>query len=278
MKVDDWLREATDALTETSPTARLDAEVLLAHRLGKDRSWLLAHLDTVLPDKIIQLLAEDIARRQKHVPIAYITGRAEFYGRTFRVSPDTLVPRPETETMLELLKVRFPELLAKNSDIQIVDVGTGNGAIAISAKLLFPNSPVYAIDISEPCLKIAKENAATHEAEVTFLLGDLLTPISQLLSPNSQLVVLANLPYVPDTHTINQAALQEPALAIFGGSDGLDLYRRLFEQINAMKLPLAHVFTEALPFQHDELARIANSHRFSQVAREDFIQAFENRN
>lgn len=266
MKVDDWLKAATRQLESAGiTTARLDALILLEDAFKKDRAWLLAYPEHELDKSTLAVLDRQIERRIKHEPLAYIRGKSEFYGREFKVTPATLQPRPETETMIELL----PGL--KDSKVKsIADVGTGSGALAITVKLELSRLEVMATEINADALKVAKENARLLSAEVEFYQGNLLEP----LRGKKIDVILANLPYVPDSHTINQAAMQEPRFAIFGGEDGLDLYRELFAQISNLKYQVSAVLTESLPFQHEELAKIADSSGYRLVGTEDFIQVF----
>lgn len=288
MNVNDWLLEKTGNLAKAGiPTARLDCLILLEDATEKNRSWLLAHPDHVLQGRFLQKLDKQVERRMKHEPLAYIRGKSEFYGREFKVNADTLQPRPETETMIELLKEfiqnqQNPSLLEVrpltdgiNARFLVVDVGTGSGCLAITAKLELPNAEVIGSDISPACLKIAKQNAIRLNAEVEFLHGDLLQPLSPPTSHLLPSIILANLPYVPDGHTINQAAMFEPKIAIFGGSDGLDFYRRLFEQVAKLPFKPKYILSESLPFQHAELAEIAVSKHYKLIKTTDFIQVFQ---
>jgi release factor glutamine methyltransferase len=280
MTIKRWILDSTLLLSPYSATARLDCEVLLAHVLDKDRVWLLAHPEHVLQGQSLKRVDRYLQRRKSQEPIAYIIGHSEFYGREFEVSADTLQPRPETETMVELLLDTInSKQLSVNS---IVDVGTGSGAIIISAFLeLSINHKLstinfHATDISPAALEIARQNAKRYDADIKFYQGDLLGPLPSTIYRLPSTIVLANLPYVPDSHTINQAAMHEPKHAIFGGPDGLELYRTLFDQLSTIHYPLSTVvFTESLPPQHKELARIAEQAGFKQIAEQDFIQVFE---
>ncbi len=263
MKVNDWLKRAIYKLEVVSiHTARLDALVLLEDIVKKNRAWLLANPDFELDDHIINLLNEQIDRRVKHEPLAYIRGKAEFYGREFMVTPATLQPRPETETIIELLKKNY-------TGGQIADIGTGSGCIAITVKLEIPETLVSATEINTDAIEVAKQNAKTFGTNIEFYLGSLLEPL-----PNTVTTLLANLPYVPDGHTINQAAMQEPEIAIFGGPDGLDIYRELFKQINLREQKPKMVLTESLPFQHDMLESVARGAGYKLKEADDFIQLF----
>ncbi|PID32278.1 protein-(glutamine-N5) methyltransferase, release factor-specific [Candidatus Saccharibacteria bacterium] len=272
MPVSQWLADATAQLQQAGiGTARLDSLILLEDTCKQQRSWLLAHPEHMLNAAHITQLNDQLRRRAQHEPLAYIRGITEFYGRTFTLTHDVLEPRPESETMIELLlsHIQHNEL----QQPRIIDVGTGSGALAITSKLELPHAVVTAIDIDPACLVVAKRNARQLQADVNYLQGDLLQAVrNQNESPADQTFLLANLPYVPDDYQINQAALQEPHIAIFGGPDGLDHYRRLFEQAASMRV--GHVFTEALPFQHQALRSIAMDHGYQQATEDDFIQHF----
>lgn len=262
MNVRSWLNRSEKTLRDHDVmTARLDCLVLLEDLLGKDRAHLLAHPELELTPEQEKVLNKQVARRANHEPLAYIRQKVEFYGREFYVDERVLVPRPETETMIDLLKTLKP--------LVIVDVGTGSGAIAITAKKLFPKE-VIAIDNDPSCLAVARKNAQTHKVSIAFKENNLMEGMA--IPPG--MVVLANLPYVPNDFTINKAALNEPHQAIFGGEDGLDLYRELFAQITQQKTKPSHILTESLPPQHDELAKIAQKHGYTLTKTSDFIQLF----
>jgi release factor glutamine methyltransferase len=265
MKVSAWLTSAITQLSNSGiTTARLDCLILLEDVLGKDRSNILAHDDQILTLQQLSKLDAYVLRRQTHEPIAYIRGYTEFYGREFILTQDVLEPRPESETMIDLLK--------KIKSSVIADVGTGSGALAITAKLEIPKATVYAIDIDSNCLKVTKQNVKKFEADIHLLKGDLLQPLIAVTS--GDLTILANLPYVPNDFGINEAAKHEPALAIYGGVDGLDLYRRMFDQIKTLSSKPKNILTESLPSQHADLSTIAKSHGYTQKRIDDFIQHF----
>ncbi len=240
-----------------------------------DRAQLLAHPETELSNEQKIKLDLLLQRRANHEPLAFIRGKTEFYGREFTINKHVLEPRPETETMIELLKQLVDRLqITDYRLLHAVDVGTGSGAIAITLKLKNPNLEVYATDISKKCLAVAKQNAINHAVSVSFLHGDLLEPYYRL-KPKTPHLIAANLPYVPDDFSINRAALHEPKIAIFGGVDGLDLYRKLFAQIDERKQKPAYILTESLPFQHHALAALARKHGYVLAESKDFIQVFE---
>jgi len=203
---------------------RLSAQVLLAHILGMPRLDML--LDVRAPvDEPSRLRMEELGkRRMKGEPVAYLVGEKEFYGFTFYVGPGVLIPRPETELILDHLL----ESVDQNACLHVLDVGTGSGALAVSCANLFPCFRVAAVDISLEALKVARKNALLHNVldRILFLQGDLL----EALRIDSFDVVLANLPYVPLTtkETLSREVLcHEPEIALFSGPDGLDCYRAL---------------------------------------------------
>lgn len=249
-------------------SARLDTLVLLEDIVGHDRSYLLAHEDLELTSSQAQELSIKIGRRSHHEPLAYIRGFSEFYARKFIVNDHVLIPRPETETMIELLKQQSND----GSPFHIVDLGSGSGAIGITASLELDDTVVTLADVDPRTLEIAKQNAAIHNAQVTYVQSDIL---SNLHKP--QEVILANLPYVPDAHPVNVAATFEPNIALYSGMDGLDHYRRLFSEITMNDWKPKLVFTESLLSQHAALLDIAQRHEFEEIASQDLIQLFRHR-
>ncbi|MDQ3159174.1 MAG: peptide chain release factor N(5)-glutamine methyltransferase [bacterium] len=261
VKINNWRKNAISELkSDGVSSADLDCWLLLEKVVDKPRSHLMAHEEIELSTDQIQELDGMLADRIKHKPMAYILGEIEFYGEKFFVDERVLVPRPETETMIDMLKDLKPNAL--------IDVGTGSGAIAIIAKKLFPSKEVIAIDNDPKCLEVAKINAKKHGSNIVMKKNDLLEGLAIL----DGMVILANLPYVPDDFGINKAALNEPHQAIFGGKDGLDLYRKLFAQL---KRKAVIVLTESMPPQHKKLDQIAKNNGFEQTKESDFIQQFE---
>jgi release factor glutamine methyltransferase len=265
MTIQQWLADNITILAGAGiDSARLDCVILLEDITGRDRANLLAHLDDELSYEQIGVLRAKIAERYKHTPLAYIRGKAPFYGRVFSVNKNVLVPRPETEDMITLVK----DLAQPN---RIWDIGTGSGAIGITAALEIPAAAVAVTDVDENALEIARKNAerlgARIEARKTSLLEGVETAAAD--------VVLTNLPYVPDGFPINDAAKHEPKLALFAGTDGLDLYRTFWEQITAQQHKPAHILTESLPAQHATLAALAKSAGYSLARTQGFIQQFD---
>lgn len=267
MKIETWINLAAEKLKAASiPTPKLDAEILLADELNKDRSWLHAHPEFAVQGESLYSLNEQIERRMGHEPLAYIRGKQEFYGRDFKVSADTLTPRPETETLVELAL----EVLSKNTVDSVADIGTGSGCIVISLYLESTAKTKFAgYDISKRALKIASDNAKIMRANVDFFQDDLKSESKHQWQDAG--LIVANLPYVPADFNINLAASHEPEFAIFGGKDGLDYYRSMFEKINGKT---EFVITESMPPQHQTLKQIAENTGFRLSKSQDFIQLF----
>ncbi len=219
-----YLREIKHRLTSISDTPGLDAQVLLAHLLGVDRAWILAHPEADLTEAQAQQIQADLRLLESGKPLPYILGQWEFYGRKFRVTPDVLIPRPETELLVERA---IQHLTARPGRPLIADVGTGSGCIAISLACAIPTVQVLAVDISWPALKVAQVNAHFHQVEeqVLFIQSDLLTGTGRPLD-----MICANLPYIPTT-ALRQLSVygKEPELALDGGPDGLRQIRRLLQ-------------------------------------------------
>jgi release factor glutamine methyltransferase len=265
MKISEWLTSSQMALERAGiSTSRLDCLVLLEDETSKNRAWLLAYPEHSLQDQELENLNAKIRQRALHIPLAYIRGKAEFYGREFTVTAHTLVPRPETETIIDLLKQLDPP-----AGTRLLDVGTGSGCIAITAALELGDTQVSACDVDKGCLAIAATNAAKLGVQVTFSESNLLKHTQRCD------ILLANLPYVPDNFQINTAATHEPRRALFGGEDGLDLYRELFKQLKANEWRPSHALIESLPLQHEALADIAKAAGFALRKTDDFIQLFE---
>lgn len=219
-----WLVEAHQKLGQISDTADLDAQVLLASILHRDRSWVLAHPEFELTMADTAQLEDTLQKLQNSTPIPYIIGRAHFYGLEFHVTPDVLIPRPETELLVDYAiqwcqKNRFNPL--------VLDVGTGSGCIAISLAVHLPQTKVIAVDISMNALRIANHNSALNKVNdrCSFFQSDLVTAISGKLG-----LICANLPYIPSSKLANlPVAKNEPMTALDGGENGLDLIQKLLK-------------------------------------------------
>jgi release factor glutamine methyltransferase len=252
-----FLTHATQQLVASGiATARLDALVLLSDALAKDKSWVLAHPEFILTDAALRGLHAKLDKRARRMPLAYIRGRQEFYGRDFSVTPDVLIPRPETETMISVIKGLAPASL--------LDVGTGSGAIAITACLELPNSAVAGCDISIAALTIARQNAARLKAPVTFFVSDLLSG-----TPAHYDAIAANLPYVDPYWDRSPETDAEPAIALFADDAGLAYIKKLIEQAPATLNKNGYLILEADPRQHAAITAYAA--QFAHVATDGFV-------
>lgn len=266
MKVEVFLAAATKKLDAAGiGSSRLDALILLEDELHKDRALILAHPEAEIYPTHLKKLNKRLNRRANHEPLAYIRGFTEFYGRKFKINHRVLEPRVESEAMIELL---IGLGLAKSA--KIADVGTGSGALGITAALELRNHNVDLYDIDAGALAVAKHNCELHELRLRTIKRDLLRATHRHYD-----AILANLPYVPDHWKINEAAAMEPRIAIFGGKDGLDVYRRFFEQLSHFSWRPKYVLTESLPPQQPKLAQIAKAGSFKLKKSRDFIQLFQ---
>ncbi|MDY6845530.1 MAG: peptide chain release factor N(5)-glutamine methyltransferase [Chloroflexota bacterium] len=197
--------------------------VLIAFSLNKTKSWILAHGEYELTSTETHTLQNYLAQYLQGVPLPYILGSWDFYSRPFKVSPDVLIPRPETELLVEKA-IDFGQSL---ESLSIIDVGTGSGIIAVSLAANLAHADVFALDISRAALAVAKENARSHDqTRIKFIQSDLLTPLQRKFN-----LICANLPYIPSLKIETlQVAKWEPRLALDGGISGLNLIERLLEQ------------------------------------------------
>jgi release factor glutamine methyltransferase len=247
------------SLLQPSASAQLDAELLLAKIFNLSRSNLLARLDKKI--SWLQQLRFHwlIKQRQTGKPIAYLIGRKEFYGRDFFINRQVLIPRPDTEIIIE----RALEITRANPTINtILDIGTGSGCIAITLACGLPNIKVLAIDISRPAIRLAQKNAGWHKVgnQITWLLGDLLQPILRLNGPNlHNHLLIANLPYLLPAEVKDELRF-EPYQALVSGQDGLGHYRRLIKQISSLANPRRpqRILLEIHPPTLNDLIKIIN--------------------
>ncbi len=267
-----WL-ERGEAQLSAGPhpeRARRDAETLLLHVIGKSRAWLMAHQEDDFAGCTAIRYAGLLDRRQKGEPIQYITGETEFYGLPFRVTPDVLIPRPETEHLVEKI-VELAPLFPKP---RIVDVGTGSGAIAIALAHEWPRAAVTATDISEAALALARENAERigFASRIRFLSGNLLAPVS-----GEQFdFVVSNPPYVPSTDSDSlsvEVRDHEPHIALFAGNDGLEIYRRLIPAAFAVLAPGGFIALEIGCGQQRAIQSLLTSAGFHSI---EFVPDLQN--
>ncbi|MDB5185444.1 MAG: putative Modification methylase, HemK family [Candidatus Saccharibacteria bacterium] len=291
MTVGDFIQVAQRRLEAAGiGSARLDVLVLVEDQLGHDRAWVLAHPEYELTASDKNVLDEQFGRRVSHEPLAHLRGHSEFYGRKFVVSAAVLQPRPESEAMIEALKkivsdwpsgVRLmpgaaaskhhginasahhthaskqQDAMMQTQKIQkglrIADVGAGSGALGITAQLELPEASVDLLEIDEAALAVARANVINHTTGQKVIKSDLLAQ-----SPQDYDILLCNLPYVPDDYQINRAAKFEPRIALFGGPDGLNIFRQLFAQLQIVEKKPLYILIEAFPDQHAAISHLAS--------------------
>jgi len=240
----------------------MDSELLLMRVLERNKAWLLAHDDDDVQQEACARFVELIERRYRGEPIQHITGECEFFGLPFKVTRDVLVPRPDTEHLVE----KVMELAQRFEAPRIVDIGTGSGAIAVALAHKLPAARITATDLSESALAVARENAEQNQvaARIRFLQGDLLVP----LAGERFEIVASNPPYVPNTDRALiaiEVREYEPALALFGGEDGLDVYRRLIPAAHVALVPGGFLVLEIGFSQAEAIERLLASHGFKAI-------------
>ena len=258
-----------------------EAELLLAYTLDRDRPFILAHKSDAVDTKVAQRFLALLKRRQKHEPIAYLVGSQPFFGREFGVNRRVLIPRPETEVLVGLVKQYIARCSVLGTRYSILDIGTGSGCLAITLALEYPKAKVIASDVSDAVLKIARQNAKRLEADVTFVKDNLLgkkllsvIPAKAGIQKNNQkqnrmdprvrkddnrVVFVANLPYLPASDkktTMPDVVKFEPSKALFAGRDGTELIVKLLKQIRMLNVECS-MFLELDPRQTKKLTALA---------------------
>jgi len=251
MKVKKALHNTAKTLAANAVAeAPLEAELLLMHAMDLGRTGLYVRLEDDLPSKCGDAITELVNRRLSREPVAYILKNREFYGLDFYVGPGVLIPRPETEMLVEEA-IAFTRRNFPSGDPIIADIGTGSGAIAVSLARSLPKAKIYATDISARALDIAALNCVRHGVRVELLQGDLLAPL-----PHPVDMIVANLPYVRDDELSGlseEIKDHEPRIALSGGEDGLDIVRRLIVDAPDKLLDGGAVLIEVAPVQVDKL-------------------------
>lgn len=262
--IQDLLQTATRSLTDAGiPDSRREAESLIGHILGRTRLELYrtdSHsLDPVQQDAYAEL----IRRRASREPLQYILGSQEFWGLEFRVTTDTLIPRPETEHLIEAVRETVPEPSEKQFDAgRWMDLCTGSGCLAITLAKLYPGARLVAIDYSPAALEVARFNALSHgvASRIEFLAGDLFEPL-KARDPDRRIdLLVSNPPYVPTNEMAGlqpEVGLHEPRLALDGGPEGLDYYRRILPRAIQFVCPGGRLFLEVGIRQADSVCGMA---------------------
>ncbi len=268
LSIADFLAISTKTLSKAGiASARLDSELILAHVLRRSREWLLAHDTDTLTQSQQRQARQLLLQRTQRRPIAYLTGRRDFYGHSFLVNEQVLIPRPESEVILAILD----ELMQSNHPRTVLDVGTGSGCLAISIKLAHPDLAVSACDISESALLVARRNAARllpSGQQIKFYQSDLLSglPVGSRFD-----LIVANLPYLsPGQDGLSPELAYEPAIALYADDDGLSLIKQLIATAPARLTPDGYLLLEMNTKQIETVASYATDYRYQVVKQEPF--------
>lgn len=235
-----------------SDTPDLDAQLLLSEILGRTRTWILAHPESELESTSFQTFQRDLARCEAGEALPYVLGWWEFYGRRFQLNPEVLIPRPETELLIE---EALAFLTSYPDRSMVADVGTGCGCIAVTLAAEMPNLNIVATDLEGGALHIARNNAHDHQVlpRVRFVQADLLSPVKATFD-----LICANLPYIPSEDLIDLVvARREPRTALDGGEDGLQVIDRLMAQIQNNLTPRGRILLEIGADQAEAVQTIA---------------------
>ncbi|MEJ2299518.1 MAG: peptide chain release factor N(5)-glutamine methyltransferase [Woeseiaceae bacterium] len=259
MKLDAAIRDATERLAAVSESPRLDAELLLSRTIDMPRSYLFAHPEDELDDLTQARFEEVLERREAGVPMAYITGVREFWSHEFAVSPATLVPRPETEMLVNLALAEVP----RDAEWRILDLGTGSGAIAVSIACERPLCRVTAVDNSEETLAVAQENARSlAPGNVECILGDWAEP----LQGRTFDLIVSNPPYVRAGDEALALLRHEPQTALVAGEDGLDALRVLAAECGNLLVPGGLLLLEHGADQDSAVAALLETRGWTAIA------------
>ncbi len=254
--ISDLLREASQTLRDAGvPEERREAGSLLSHVIGKDRTFLISHAEDLVGDADLARFQEAVERRASGEPLQYIIGVQDFYGREFRVTPDVLIPRPETELLVESAL----ELIVHNSAPLISDVGTGSGCIAVTLLCERTDARVIALDVSEAALGVASDNARRHgvSERITFKISDCFDGVDLAAFD----IIVSNPPYVSANALPGlqrEVRDHEPLVALSPGADGLSIIRRLLEKGWEFLKPNGHLLMEIGFDQGENVQQLIN--------------------
>lgn len=245
MTIKEIIQQSNTTLQSISPTPELDTYLIIEYVLGLNKLEAIMHQDDTILTREIEAIQECIQERLKHKPIAYIIGHKEFYGREFIVNEHVLIPRPETEAIIDITK----NILSHISHPIIWEIGTGSGCISITLAIEMPNADIYASDISPQALQIAQNNAILITGKqdlITCFEGDLLDAFPQNSEAN---LIIANLPYLDQNKYTDDSLLYEPDLALYSNNNGLEHYIRLIQDIKSRFIIYPNILIEINPEQ-----------------------------
>ncbi len=244
-------------------TARLDAEVLLCNAAVRDRAWLLAHMQEEIGDGPRTIFEQAVERRSRREPLQYIVGRQEFWGLDFTVTPGVLIPRPETELIIESAVRAVKD---RNKPLRIIDLCTGSGCIAVAIAKEFPQARILATDISPQAIAIARVNARRHDVadRIRLFEGDLFGPLEELDIHGQVDIIVANPPYVPSgDFSMLQPEVRdyEPRPALLAGPEGIEVHRRIIDAAPGFLNRHGQLIMEMGLGQADSLAQLVRQRR-----------------
>lgn len=270
MTIGQWLEKATNKLKDSGiESAFLDALILLEHITAQSRAQILsrpeAPISTIHIDKLNRLLEKRCLRQ----PIAYLTGSVEFYGRDFIIKPNVLVPRPESEAIIEQLKEISPQ-----PNQHLIDVGTGSGILGITAALEYPEIKVELLDISQAALSVARANSRKHNVHLQLSEGNLLDSFEPAREPYFD-IILANLPYVDKSWQRSPETNHEPEEALFADDGGLALIKKLILQAGKLLRPDGYLLLEADPRQFTDISNFAGKHQLKHYSQNGYCIVFK---
>lgn len=266
MKIKDILTKANSILKENGiEDSNLKARILLSDLLGKNKEYLMIHDNEEIEDGLSNIFFEKIERLKNHEPLQYVINKQEFMGFEFYVDKNVLIPQPDTENLVEEV-ILLTDFLRKNekTELRILDMCTGSGAIAISISKLIRNCLVYASDISKDALKIAEENSSRNQANVLFFESDLFEKISKLYKFD---IIVSNPPYIESNtiNTLSEEVQNEPILALDGGENGLDFYRKIVKEAKKYLNPNGYLAFEIGYNQRVEVEKILEENGYKNI-------------
>lgn len=242
----------------------IDTSLLIEKVIEKPRSWAFAHPEHELSKQQSEKFMELLDKRRQRTPLVHLTNKREFYGLEFYIDKRVLTPRVETEKMVEWAIKYAP----KNS--RLIDIGTGSGALAIAIKKYRPDLEIWATDVSSDALEVAKLNANKHSVEINLVSSNLWASLNNELFET----IVTNLPYLEDDTDLLPEVKKEPSVALFGGKDGLDIYRTFLKDLPNHLVHGGYLFTECDPWQHESLAEAAKTTGLNVFEQDYFILGF----
>lgn len=265
MTFDEALQFGTKQLKRAGiESARIDASLLLAKVTDMPRANVLAHLEDEMDQKIANDYIELINERAKRIPLVHLTNTREFYGIDLYIDANVLTPRIETEKMVEFAVKHVPQ------NGNLIDIGTGSGAIAIAIKTHRPDLEVWATEVSDEALAVARRNIESLKLDIKLVKSDLFGEIDVKFD-----AVATNLPYLQDDADLMPEVQKEPVIALFGGDDGLDIYRRFLQELPDHLNPSGYLFTECDPWQQEHLKVEAAKINLQPIEEDYFILGFQ---